>query len=158
MRVFTTSLVLLISSSKIAFAAYCVFCDPTLMEKESVFETELFRVIVDYEPRVKGHLLAIPKRHMPKAHLMSKEEWEELSIVIPKVAQVFTDFLGTDQYILLEKNGPRAFQDIPHVHFHLLPIHTETWKEIFDVVPKRMTNEEDEKAVKQFRDFFSKTP
>lgn len=146
-------------SSKALFAdsAICVFCNPRILETQSVFESEHFRVLVDYEPLVKGHLLVIPKRHMVKAHEMLSEEWKDLSTVMPKVIRVFSEYLDTDNYIILEKNGRDAFQDIPHVHFHLFPVTSQKWSQIFSILSrKQLRNSALEKEVSLFRNYFSK--
>lgn len=133
----------------------CAFCRQEIIEKQAVFQSNYFSVLVDYAPRVKGHLLVIPQRHLAKAHELSKEEWAELSFIISKAVEVFSEILHTDQYIILEKNGPQAFQDVPHVHFHLFPVTTQTWAEIFDIVPKQLSREELEEEVALFRLYFS---
>lgn len=69
--------------------------------------------------------------------------------------EVFTRVLHTDQYIILEKNGPDAFQDVPHVHFHLLPVTTQKWTEIFITDPKQLSKEELEEEIALFRLYFS---
>jgi len=122
-----------------ARAKPCVFCNPEVIEAQSVFKTTHYVVLVDHEPRVKGHLLVVPKRHIARAHELTKEEWEELHLVIPKVVKVFSKVLNTDQYIILEKNGPKAFQQIPHVHFHLFPVTSQAWTAIFNIVPTRLS-------------------
>lgn len=137
-----------------AKAEICVFCKQEMIEAQQVFTSDYFRVIADYEPRVKGHLLVIPKRHVMKAHELSEEEWKDLSIVIPQVVKVFAEFLNTDQYIILEKNGRNAFQRVSHVHFHMFPIHSESWSEIFDRVPKQLTPEELAKEVTAYKSYF----
>jgi len=63
--------------------------------------------------------------------------------------------IHTDQYIILGKNGRRAFQDVPHVHFHLFPVTSQTLSEIFDIVPKQLNREELEEEVSLFRSYFS---
>lgn len=133
----------------------CAFCREEIIQKQSVFESESFYVLLDYEPRVKGHLLVVPKRHLVKAHELFQAEWAELSTLISKIVEVFSHVLSTDEYIILEKNGPRAFQNVPHVHFHLLPVISQTWGEIFDVVPERLSKEELEKEVVLVRSYFS---
>jgi|GEM_PF-2506086 len=156
MQVFITivfSLVIFFNINN-ADANLCAFCKEETIENQAVFQSEYFNVLIDYEPRVRGHLLVIPKRHLAKAHELSKAEWAELSTIIPKAVEVFSQVLHTDQYIILEKNGPRAFQNVPHVHFHLFPVTSQTWAEIFDIVPQQLSKEELEKEVTLFRSFF----
>lgn len=102
-----------------------------------------------------GHLLVISKRHLAKAHELSKKEWSEFSEIIPKIVQVFSKFLDTENYIILEKNGKAAFQDVPHVHFHLFPVHKESWSEIFDIIPERVSSRDLKQQVDLFKRYFT---
>lgn len=136
-------------------AKTCAFCAPEIIKNQKVFEDRYFNVILDYEPHVPGHLLVVPKRHIVKAHELSQDEWSELADTIPKIARVFSEFLKTDDYIILEKNGRNAFQQVPHVHFHLFPIHSETWSDIFDIMPNRLSQEDLEQQVILFRGYFN---
>lgn len=138
-----------------AYAKTCTFCRPEIIEEQWVLKGKYFNVVLDYEPRVRGHLLVISKRHVSKAHELCKEEWEELNVIIPRVVRVFSEFLHTDEYIILEKNGPKAFQQVPHVHFHLFPVTTQSWSEIFDIVPKQLSREVLEEEIALFRSYFA---
>lgn len=134
--------------------ASCPFCNSDIIQKQSVFESEHLCVLLDYAPRVLGHLLVIPKRHVFKAHEMSDDEWAELSLVISKIVMVYSEYLETNEYIIMEKNGPRAFQEVPHVHFHLLPIHSETWDGVWHYRPKILDPNELQQQVELFRYYF----
>ena len=151
MRALFTSALLLLAGTALAD---CVFCNREILHKQTVLESRFFIVLPALEPRVYGHLLAIPKRHMMKAHEMTEEEWEDLGHILPKVAVFFANCLGTDEYIILEKNGPNAFQQIPHVHFHLLPVHSQKWSEIFDIIPERLSLEEIDNTTNLFKKYF----
>ncbi len=132
----------------------CVFCKPDILEKQSVFISKHFNVMPSYEPRTPGHLLVVPKRHVAKAHELSSDEWSELSVITTKIVQVFSKFLATDDYIILEKNGVQAFQDVLHVHFHFFPVRSVTWSSIFDVDPKKLSPQDLEDHVLLFQDYF----
>lgn len=134
------------------------FCKPHIIETQEIFETKSLRVLVDYAPRIKGHLLVIPKRHVVSAHELSKEEWGELGEVIPKIVAVFEKALNTNQYMIFEKNGPLAYQEIPHVHFHLMPV-TEagSWEFIFkNYAPPKLSKEQLQQEVEYFKKYFNK--
>jgi diadenosine tetraphosphate (Ap4A) HIT family hydrolase len=155
MKIFMISIQLMLSFSTSGFANSCPFCNNKIIEEQSAFESEYFHVLVDYMPRVQGHLLVIPKRHVMKAHELTLNEWQELSTLIPKVVKVFTDFLETDQYIILEKNGPKAYQAVPHVHFHLMPIQSQKWVDVFNYAkPRKLSPEELQEEVATFRNYF----
>ncbi len=149
---FLLTLCLLLTSE--TFAKSCVFCRQDVLENESVFVGKYFTVLMDIEPRAAGHMLAVSNRHIMKADELTAEEWSELGTIIPKVVEAFHLGLNTDQYVLLEKNGPRAFQDVPHVHFHLVPVQNQAWEEIFNICPKRLSIEEFRKEICFFRGFF----
>ncbi len=136
-------------------AKTCEFCIPEIIKNQKVFESQYFNVLLDYEPRVPGHLLVIPKRHIFKAHELSQGEWSELGDIIPKITNVCSEFLGTSDYIILEKNGFNAFQQVPHVHFHFFPVHSEAWSDIFDIVPDPLCQEDLERQVVLFRGYFN---
>jgi histidine triad (HIT) family protein len=142
--------------------AGCPFCDPKVVEAQSIYENESLYVFVDYAPVVKGHLLITPKRHMMKAHEMTQEEWAALKDAVEKSVTVFQKAYGTDQYLILEKNGPLAGQTVPHVHFHLLPFEnkkmsddakTALFAKIFNQLPKRLSKEEIQREVEQYRKY-----
>ncbi len=65
-----------------ADAKPCVFCRQEIIENQSVFQSDHFNILVSYEPRVKGHLLVIPKRHLVKAHELSKEDIYGLNFML----------------------------------------------------------------------------
>lgn len=149
-----TTLICLLSFFQTLFAQDCPFCKREI-EKQEILETDSLRILVDYAPRVRGHLLIIPKRHVVKAHELSKEEWQEMGLLIPKIVRVFEKALNTNQYIILEKNGRNAFQTVPHVHFHLFPIHSQRWQDIFGVNPRILSEEEIQSEIEFFKFYFA---
>lgn len=150
-------LILITLSFFIEAIANCAFCREQVIESQLVYETENFYVLADYEPRVEGHLLAVTKRHVVKAHEMTLSEWTELYEIIDKTVRVFIEALGIDNYVILEKNGREAFQEIGHVHFHLLPVRGKKWDEIFPshITPKRLSPEELRETVEHYGAYFS---
>ena len=142
----------------------CPFCNPGIIEKQNVFEDQYFRVLTDSAPVIKGHLLVVPKRHITKAHELLSEEWAELATIIPKIVKVFQHSFDTDQYLILEKNGPVAGQSVPHIHFHLIPvqspasadqINTVLLAKVFQVRPKKLSEKEIELDVAEFRQWLN---
>ena len=87
---------------------------------------------------------------------MSVEEWQELGVIVPKLAKLFRDVLGTDDYMILEKNGRKAFQSVFHVHFHLLPVHKKMdWISMFIKTPKVLTEQELQEKATAFKAYFA---
>lgn len=168
MKIFFISFLLFIQFAIVSFAdsGQCPFCNEAIQRKEQVFENQYFRVLLDYAPIVKGHLLIVPKRHIMKAHQLFKEEWDTLGSIVPKVVRVFQEVYAADQYIIIEKNGPLAGQTVPHVHFHLVPISspemaeqvkTALFAKFYDTSPKKLTEEETIQQVILLREHFERT-
>lgn len=144
-------------------AKECPFCKESVIRRDQVYENEHFRILIDYAPIVPGHLLIIPKRHMMKVHLFNKDEWQGLVDTIPLVVQVFKDLFQTDQYIILEKNGPLTGQTVPHVHFHLLPVpnketaekaKTAMFAKFYDTSPEKLSEEDAAALAHRLREKF----
>lgn len=131
----------------------CVLCDHQVLAEAAVYENELYYILVDRFPRTRGHLLVVPKRHVPKADSLSREEWAGLADIIPLIVKVFNALLETDQYAILEKNGAKI-QEIPHVHFHLFPIKDYTVKQILNAGPQNISDAEFYSEIELFRQCF----
>lgn len=157
------ALILLLFFCSSGFAS-CHFCNPSILEKQVVFENQYLMVIHDRAPISKGHLLIIPKRHIVKAHELSQEEWGEFNHTLPKIVRIFQTVFNTDQYLILERNGPYAGQTVPHVHFHIIPIPSHKcgdnvkvalFAKVFDIVPPKLSDEELNEEVIFFRNRFN---
>ena len=143
----------------------CPFCNPNIIEKQLVFENQLLMVLHDNAPIIKGHLLIIPKRHVSKAHDLSSEEWAQFAQALPQVVKVFREALNTDQYLLIEKNGPYAGQTVSHAHFHAIPIPSHAiedsvkitlFSKMFNIAPSKLKDEELKEEVAFFRQCFTR--
>jgi len=105
----------------------CVFCDEQIIEKQKVWETKKFYVLVDYAPITHGHLLVVPKGKT--IHVLTDlpdKDFIEFGKITKKIQNVFIKMLNTDQYIVLQKNGKYAGQTVNHLHFHFIPVQTNT--------------------------------
>jgi histidine triad (HIT) family protein len=141
--------------------ADCPFCNQQVLERQLIAENENLAMLVDFAPVIEGHLLIIPKRHIQKAHEMSNVEWTSMDDMIKKAVFLFQKALGSDQYILLEKNGPSAGQTVPHVHFHVLPMPTNEiadslkhtlYLKIFSHFPEKLSREALKVQVERYRE------
>ncbi len=99
----------------------CPFCDRARMEKQSYYEGELVRVILNYRPIIKGHTLIMPKRHVVKLQDLTEAEFAEIGRTIKKVQKAFQQVYGAADFLLLVQDGENAGQTVFHVHFHMLP-------------------------------------
>lgn len=99
----------------------CVFCDPKVIESQFFYRGKMVLAMLTHKPAVAGHVLIIPKRHVERFEELSSLEMEEIQQIICSVDRMVKQVFGTKDYILLQKNGQKAGQSVPHVHFHYIP-------------------------------------
>lgn len=105
-----------------SLAAWCCpFCNPDVIAKQFVHETENTVTLYCLTPATKGNLLVIPKRHIERFEELTVEEMVAIQKEIKLFASVFADFYGISDYVIVEKNGTMAGQSVSHIHFHLIP-------------------------------------
>lgn len=100
-------------------AAECIFCKIIKGEIPSVKLTETANnfALLDIGPLSDGHALVIPKYHVEKMHQLPDEYLADALPVAKKIALA----LGVEDYNILQNNGKIAHQEVPHVHFHIIP-------------------------------------
>ncbi len=118
----------------------CIFCKIVNGEipSKKVYEDDNVIAIMDVNPKVDGHTLVIPKKHVSEYTDLTDEE----TLYIFKVAKK----LGPS---IMNKLGARALtcginygesQAVKHVHLHLLPDYTikdktdRSLDEIYDII------------------------
>lgn len=101
----------------------CIFCKLASGEYPSstIYEDDLFRVILDISPAAKGHALLIPKRHIENIFELDGEESELALCVVREVASAIKKTLNCDGINVLQNNGSAAGQSVFHLHFHIIP-------------------------------------
>jgi histidine triad (HIT) family protein len=101
----------------------CIFCKLAagVYPSSTIYEDDLFRVILDISPATKGHALLIPKRHIENIYELDGEESELALFVIREVSCAMKKTLGCDGINVLQNNGSAAGQSVFHLHFHIIP-------------------------------------
>ncbi|KAF9013485.1 HIT-like protein [Cyathus striatus] len=107
--------------------AACIFCKIIKGEIPSfkLVETELSFSFLDIGPLSKGHALIIPKHHAEKMHELPDEYLTDVLPIAKKIAVA----QGLENYNILQNNGRIAHQEVPHVHFHVIPKPSESAEE-----------------------------
>ncbi|KAI7852321.1 HIT-like domain-containing protein [Circinella umbellata] len=96
----------------------CIFCKIIRGEIPSfkLVETDKSYSFMDIGPLSEGHALVIPKYHAEFFHQVPDEYLADILPVAKKIAKASK----LDQYNVLQNNGKLANQ-VPHVHFHVIP-------------------------------------
>lgn len=100
----------------------CIFCDIVKRDIPAriIYEDDKFLAFMDAFPRAVGHTLIIPKEHFETFDELPKELACEMMEVIHKIVKKL-EKLEMDGYNLLNNNKPVSGQEVPHVHFHIIP-------------------------------------
>ena len=100
----------------------CIFCRIASGEVKSkkLYDSELFFIIEDIEPKAKHHYLAIPKVHYKNLSEMGRENATILGHILLGIGQ-FTSLLNLQNgYRLIINQGEDGGQTVNHMHIHIL--------------------------------------
>ncbi len=119
----------------------CIFCKIAKGEIpcNKVYEDESTLAFLDIEPVAKGHTLVIPKKHFETMDEMDEETVLATQKTVQKIAKALLKF--NKGYNVIQNNKPEAGQEIPHIHYHIIPRNKED--EIFFTWPKMETSKEE---------------
>ncbi|KAF2704513.1 HIT-like protein [Pleomassaria siparia CBS 279.74] len=76
---------------------------------------------LDILPMTGGHLLVASRGHKVKVADLDAAEAREVGFWLPVLARVVSKVTGVSDYNIVQNNGARAAQVVPHVHFHIIP-------------------------------------
>lgn len=103
----------------------CIFCK--IVSKDfptyEIYEDAKTLAFLDIKPVNPGHTLVIPKKHYANIEEVEAEDLCALILTVKKIARLLKEKLGVPDYNILENNGPIAGQNVPHLHFHIIPRH-----------------------------------
>jgi histidine triad (HIT) family protein len=68
-----------------------------------------------------GHLVVFPLRHVPTLLDLTDDEAAALAIETRAMAQALMRADGADGFLVYQNNGVASFQEVPHVHVHVVP-------------------------------------
>lgn len=105
------------------FTVDCIFCRIVNGEVSTykVFEDDRVLAFLDVQPLSRGHTLIIPKVHVA---LLEDLEWEDANAlfkVIYELVETVQEAVNAPASTVAINNGVESGQEIPHVHFHLIP-------------------------------------
>mmetsp|Transcript_27739 Transcript_27739/g.54246 ORF Transcript_27739/g.54246 Transcript_27739/m.54246 type:complete len:155 (-) Transcript_27739:39-503(-) len=94
---------------------------PGNFAEQIVYEDDKVMAFLDKFPMVQGHTLVVPKKQIERVHEMDEETAAAVGVALMKVAAAVVKATGSDTYNVLNNSGPDAGQEVPHVHFHIIP-------------------------------------
>ncbi|KAJ5544894.1 hypothetical protein N7461_007198 [Penicillium sp. DV-2018c] len=103
-----------------------VSTDPDLMPlSHLILSTEHVLAFLDIMPLTRGHVLVAPRKHYQTLGDMSVQAGQEMGKWLPILSRVVTKTVFGDDpdrhWNVVQNNGERAAQVVPHVHFHIIP-------------------------------------
>lgn len=110
----------------------CIFCKIANGEipSKTLYEDEMFRVILDMGPAAKGHALVLPKEHFANLHELPEEWCAKAFVLAKRMAAQMTRKLACDGFNLVQNNGEAAGQTVSHFHVHMIPRYKEDGQKI----------------------------
>ena len=95
----------------------CIFCKIANGEipSKTLYEDEVFRVILDLGPAAKGHALILPKSHYANLYELPEDTAANVMTLAKKMAARITDRLHCDGFNLVQNNGEIAGQTVFHL-------------------------------------------
>lgn len=101
----------------------CLFCKIAQGEipSSTVYENDHFRVFLDMNQAIEGHLLVVCKEHYETVFDMPRELFHEGMDLAQKMALAAEKALGCDGANILINSGESAGQSVRHAHIHVLP-------------------------------------
>lgn len=106
------------SDSPIIRLAYgCPFCDDHRLEPQIVAETRGFYLVADLHPLREGHLLIIPREHLPCYGALPEDQDAEFLRLKSEVSQ----FLAREYAPPVFLEHGVAGQSVKHAHLHAIP-------------------------------------
>ena len=101
----------------------CIFCKIIAGEipSHTLYEDEMFKVILDVGPATKGHALILPKNHYANLYELPEEDAAQAIKLAKKMMIKMTNKLNCDGFNIVQNNGEVAGQTVFHFHMHLIP-------------------------------------
>ena len=101
----------------------CIFCKIAAggIPSNTVYEDEIFRVILDIAPANPGHCLILPKAHAADIFELDEALVGKAAVLAKKIAFAVKKAVKADGINIIQNNGAAAGQSVSHYHVHVVP-------------------------------------
>ena len=105
----------------------CVFCLIIRGELDAavVYEDESTLAFLDLRQSNEGHVLVVPRKHVEQIYDLDEDTASALAGTVGRIAGAVRRVYAPEGLSIWQSNGPAAYQEVPHVHWHVLPRYTD---------------------------------
>lgn len=82
---------------------------------------EKWVAFLDINPRAIGHTLVVPVEQKQRLRDLSQVSRQALMEGVAQVSAKLCKYFDTEDCTIVVHDGPKAGQEIPHVHIHVIP-------------------------------------
>ena len=102
----------------------CPFCNIASGKAEAsiVYQDDNILALMALNPSSVGHTLVIPRKHWENIYEVPEKTLGEIAAVVKRVSVAVKKTVGADGIKLIQLNGKAAGQVVMHIHFHVIPI------------------------------------
>ncbi|MEK9635249.1 MAG: HIT family protein [Candidatus Woesearchaeota archaeon] len=86
-----------------------------------LYEDSKCIAILDINPINIGHTLLIPKKEYVTYMDVPDSDLKHMSVILKFLSKELIRIVGCTGINIYQNNGPSAGQEVPHVHFHIIP-------------------------------------
>jgi histidine triad (HIT) family protein len=99
-----------------------------------VYEDKHTLAFLDIAPNAPGHTLVIPKKPFQNIFDIDQETLAQTMETVRKISPAVREAVGAHGVHINSNHGEAAGQEVPHLHFHIIPRHDrgefEFWPKI----------------------------
>lgn len=105
----------------------CVFCGiaSSTVPASISYEDEFPIAFLDLRQFSPGHTLLIPRKHVADVRELDEETGSHFMAALSKVTRAVSAAFPSDGISVWHSIGTAAFQEVPHLHFHIHPRHLD---------------------------------
>jgi histidine triad (HIT) family protein len=105
----------------------CVFCQIARGESPAsvVYEDDLTLAFLDLHQFHPGHTLVIPREHLADVRELDAATGAALMAALSRLTRAVGEAFPSEGLSVWHSIGPAAFQEVPHLHFHIQPRTTD---------------------------------
>ena len=86
-----------------------------------LFQDERWVAFLDIAPVAPGHVLLVPRHEAPRLPELPPTDLALMGPYLARLSTTVQKVTGAPSASILLREGPEAGQEIPHVHWHLIP-------------------------------------